>query len=286
MELGRLGIWYPVDRLDAAQLRGFLGTVVRLGYSTLWYPEARGYESFSIAGFMLGNTSNLVIGSSIASIYARDAFTARRGMIGLNALYGDRFVLGLGVSHTPMVEGIRGHTYGKPLATMRAYLDALTHGESGTEAWPVAIAALGPKMLDLAFARTRGALPYNTIPEHTAGAKAKMPAGKWLVAEQKVTIETDPAKARALARKELSRYLVLENYRNSWLGMGFTEQDLADSGSDRFVDAMVLWGDAAAVKAGLRKHLDAGATHLAIQPVHAEGDVAARDGILAALADL
>jgi probable F420-dependent oxidoreductase len=285
MRLGKLGVWYPIDRLDAPGISAFLGTVERAGYAALWYPESRGYESLSLAAFMLGQTTKLVIGSSIASIYARDAFTARRGMIGLNQLYGGRFVLGLGVSHMPMVEGVRGHTYGKPLPMMRAYLDALTAGETGTEDWPVVIAALGPKMLELAGARTLGAIPYNTTPAHTAAARAKIPDGKWLAVEQKVTLETDPAAARALGRKELSRYMVLDNYRNSWLGMGFTEQDLADGGSDRFIDAMVLWGDAAKVKAGLRAHFEAGATHVCLQPVHPDGDTAARDRIVAALAD-
>jgi probable F420-dependent oxidoreductase len=285
MRLGKLGVWYPIDRLDGPGIGAFLATVERAGYAALWYPESRGYESLSLAGFMLGQTTKLVIGSSIASIYARDAFTARRGMIGLNALYGGRFVLGLGVSHMPMVEGVRGHTYGKPLPVMRAYLDALTAGEAGTQDWPVVIAALGPKMLELAGARTLGAIPYNTTPAHTASARAKIPTGKWLAVEQKVTLETDPAAARALGRKELSRYMVLDNYRNSWLGMGFTEQDLADGGSDRFIDAMVLWGDAAKVKAGLRAHFEAGATHVCLQPVHHEGDTATRDRIVAALAD-
>jgi probable F420-dependent oxidoreductase len=285
MQLGKLGVWYPMDRLDAAGIRAFLGTVERLGYAAVWYPESRGYESLSLAGFLLGNTTKLMIGSSIASIYARDAFTARRGLIGLSQLYGARFILGLGVSHVPMVEGVRGHTYAKPLAAMRAYLDALAAGETGAENWPVVIAALGPKMLELAGARTLGAIPYNTTPEHTAQARTKIPAGKWLAVEQKVSLETDPVAARALGRKELSRYLVLENYRNSWLGMGFTEQDFADGGSDRFIDAMMLWGDADTVRAGLRKHVAAGATHLCIQPVHPEGDTGARDRILAALAD-
>jgi probable F420-dependent oxidoreductase len=285
MELGRLGVWYPMDRLDAAQIRAIVGTVEKLGYAALWYPESRGYESLSLAGFMLANSSTLTIGSSIASIYARDAFTARRGMLGLNKLYGGRFVLGLGVSHVPMVEGLRGHTYGKPLAAMRAYLDALMQGEAGSADWPVAIAALGPKMLELAGARTQGALPYNTTPAHTGSARMKLPAGKWLAVEQKVTLETDETRARALGRRTLSHYLALENYRNSWLGMGFSEQDLSDGGSDAFIDAMVLWGDAATVKAGLRAHFEAGATHLCIQPVHDDGDLAARDRILTALAD-
>ncbi len=284
MQLGRLGVWYPVDRLEGAQLRAFLGTLERLGYDALWYPESRGYESFSVASFMLANSTKLKIGSSIASIYARDAFTAQRGLLTLNGLYGERFILGLGVSHPPMVETLRGHAYQKPVPAMRAYLDALVQRETGAEAWPVAIAALGPLMLKLAAARTRGALPYNTTPGHTEEARKALGAGKWLVAEQKVTLESDPGKARALGRAELSRYLRLDNYRNNWLRLGFTEQELANGGSDRFIDAMVLWGDADRIKAGLRAHLDAGATQVCIQPVHAEGDFAARDRMLAALA--
>ena len=105
--LGRLGVWYPIDRLDGAGLRRLLGKVEELGFSTFWYPEALGYELFSIASFMLANTSRLIIGSSIANIYARDPFTARRGLRTLSSLYDDRFILGLGVSHAPMVERAR-----------------------------------------------------------------------------------------------------------------------------------------------------------------------------------
>ena len=285
MQLGRLGVWYPMDRLSGDQIRAFLGKLEQLGYDALWYPESRGYESLSLAGFMLANSTKLKVGSSIASTYARDAFTARRGLLTLNGLYGERFILGLGVSHAPMVEGVRGHEYQKPVPAMRAYLDALVQRESGTESWPVAIAALGPLMLKLAAERTRGALPYNTTPAHTATARKALGAGKWLVAEQKITLESDPAKARALGRAELKHYMVLDNYRNSWLRLGFTEQDLANGGSDRFIDAMVLGGDADRIKTGLRAHFDAGATQVCIQPVHADGDFASRDRMLAALAD-
>jgi probable F420-dependent oxidoreductase len=285
MQLGRLGAWYSTDKLGGAkEIAAFAANVERLGYGTLWYPESRGYESFSVAGFMLGATKTLNIGSSIASIYARDAFTSRRGMLSLNALYGDRFILGLGVSHLPMVEGVRGHTYGKPIPVMRAYLDGISKDQPGAEDWPLAVAALGPLMLKLAGEKTRGALPYNVTPEHTARAAKIMGSGKWLAVEQKVCLETDPAAARALGRAELSRYMVLDNYRNCWLGLGFTETELANGGSDRFIDAMVLWGSAAKVKHGLHAHFTAGATHVCIQPVHAEGDVAARDRTLAELA--
>jgi len=267
MKLGRLGVWYPVDRLDAQGCAQFAARVEANGYSALWYPESRGYETFAIAGFLLGATQRLILGSSIANIYARDAFTSRRGMISLNALHGDRFILGLGVSHRPMVEGVRGHDYGKPVPVMRAYLDALQGKEEGAADWPVALAALGPLMLKLSRDRTLGALPYNVTPKHTAEAKAILGPGKMLAVEQKVC------------------YMTLENYRNNWLREGFTEAELADGGSDRFIDAMVLHGDAAAIKAGLRAHFTAGATHVALQPVHGPEDWAQRDRTIAALAD-
>ena len=285
MDLGRLGVWYATDKLDGPQLRSLLRVNEANGYGTFWYPESRGYESLSLAAFMLGATTKLKIGSSIANIYARDPYTARRGMLSLNALYADRFILGLGVSHIPMVEGLRGHTYEKPIPAMRNYLDGMTKDQPGAESWPVVIAALGPQMLALTAKRSMGAVPYNVTPAHTAQAAAILGPGKWLAVEQKITLETDPVRARALGRKELARYMVLPNYRNNWIRMGFAESELADGGNDRFIDSMVLWGDAATVKRGLRAHFDAGATHVCIQPVHADGDFAARDKMLEVLAD-
>src|ERR1700746_462165 len=241
MKIGRLGGWYSTDKLDGSQLRDFVRTVENNGYSAVWSPESRGYESMSLAAWLLSHSEKLMIGSSIANIYARDSFTAQRAMISLNALYGNRFILGLGVSHIPLVEGVRGHRYDKPLAAMNAYLDGINKAAAAGEL-PVVVAALGPKMLALSGAKSRGAVPYNVTPKHTAEAAAILGPTKWLAVEQKVTLETDPAKARALGRKELSRYMVLPNYRNSWLRQGFTEADLADGGNDRFIDAMVLWG--------------------------------------------
>ncbi|HLY00536.1 MAG TPA: TIGR03620 family F420-dependent LLM class oxidoreductase [Roseiarcus sp.] len=283
--LGKLGVWYPVDRLDGAGIKRLMRTVEDLGYSALWYPEALGYESLSIASFMLANTTRVVIGSSIANIYARDPFTARRGLRTLSSLYDDRFILGLGVSHAPMVERVRGHVYEKPVPAMRRYLDGLYEKPSDAGNEPVVIAALGPLMLKLAAERTAGAVPYNVTPEHTRVARAALP-GKLLVVEQKVCLETDGAAARAIARREMNRYMTLPNYRNNWLRLGFTEAELAGGGSDRFLDAMVLSGDAATIARGLRAHLEAGANHVCIQPVHAEGDAQAHDRTLAALADV
>ena len=206
-QVGRLGVWYPVDRLDGAGIRRLLRTVEDLGYSTFWYPEALGYESLSIASFLLANTTQLIIGSSIANIYARDPFTARRGLRTLSSLYDDRFILGLGVSHAPMVERVRGHVYDKPVPTMRRYLDGLYEDPSNAAEWPVVIAALGPLMLKLAAERTAGAVPYNVTPEHTRGARGTLGPDKLLVVEQKVCLETDPVAARGLARRELHRYM-------------------------------------------------------------------------------
>ncbi|MEI7873636.1 MAG: TIGR03620 family F420-dependent LLM class oxidoreductase [Alphaproteobacteria bacterium] len=285
MKLGRLGVWYSTDKLNAAQLADMMRVVEGAGYSAFWYPESRGYESMSLAAYLLSKSSKLVVGSSIANIYARDSFTAQRAMVSLNNFYGGRFILGLGVSHIPMVEGLRGHRYDKPLGAMRAYLDGIHKGLPAGEDAPVMVAALGPKMLALSAEKSMGAVPYNVTPAHTAKAAAILGPKKSLAVEQKVTLETDPVRARALGRKELSRYMVLPNYRNNWLREGFSEAELADGGSDRFIDSMVLWGDAATIKKGLRAHFEAGATHVCLQPVHDDGDFAARDRMLAALAD-
>ena len=283
MKLGRLGVWYSTDKLNGGQLADLMRTVERNGYSAFWHPESRGYEAMSLGAYLLSRTEKLVIGSSIANIYARDAYTARRGMISMNDLYGGRYILGLGVSHIPMVEGLRGHKYDKPLGAMSAYLDGINKDAPADP--PVVVAALGPKMLELSARKSMGAVPYNVTPQHTAQAARILGPGKILAVEQKVTIETDPVKARALGRKELARYMVLPNYRNNWLRIGFSEAELADGGSDRFIDAMCLWGDANTIKKGLHAHFDAGATHVCLQPVHNDGDFAARDKMLAALAD-
>src|SRR5262249_18510348 len=171
-------------------------------------------------------SSKLTIGSSIANIYARDSYTAKRALISLNDWYGGRFILGLGVSHIPMVEGVRGHRYDKPIPAMRAYLDGISSATG--EPLRVVVAARGPKMLALSGERPQGAVPYNVTPRHTKQAAAILGPGKILAVEQKVTIETDPPRARTLGRKELARYMVLPNYRNNWLREGFSEADLAN----------------------------------------------------------
>ena len=284
MNLGKLGVWYAADKLTPVQWRRFVQKVESLNYGTLWYSEARGFESMALGSFLLAQTKTICIGSSIANIYARDAYASRQGLHTLSAVSDNRFVLGLGVSHVPLVEQVRGHTYTKPLATMRTYLEKLYSEADDGRTWPVVLAALGPRMLALSAELTRGAIPYNVTPEHTASAKSILGADKWLAVEQKVCLEESSSTARALGRAELERYLVLPNYRRCWLSLGFTEADLDDGGSDRFIDAMVVSGSMDQIQRRLDEHFDAGATHVCIQPVHPAGDLAAAERTLEAFA--
>jgi probable F420-dependent oxidoreductase len=189
---------------------------------------------------------------------------------------GDRFLLGLGVSHKPMVEGVRGLEYGKPVATMRNYLakmDASPYSAvQPAAAPPRVIAALGPKMLELARDACTGAHPYFTSPDHTAMARGILGPKPWLCVEQKVVLATDATQARTAARASARIYLGLPNYRNNWLRMGLAESDLADGGSDKFIDATFAWGTAERIKARIKAHFDAGASHVCIQPVSPDGN--------------
>lgn len=284
MDLGRLGVWYAADKLTPAEWTRFINKAESLGYGTLWYSESRGFESMALGSFLLARSQTICIGSSIANIYARDAYASRQGLHTLSAISSNRFVLGLGVSHVPMVEKLRGHTYTKPLTTMRQYLEKMFAGADDGHNWPVVLAALGPRMLALSAELTRGAAPYNVTPEHTAKAKSILGPDKWLVVEQKVCLEVSATEARALARVELERYLGLANYRRCWHSLGFSEADLENGGSDRFIDAMVVSGNMDAIQRRLDEHFDAGATHVCIQPVHAAGDLAAAERTLEAFA--
>ena len=275
MELGKLGVWCFTDTLTPAQLTELAQHTERLGYGALWYVEAFGYESFSLGSFLLNQTETLIIASGIANIYARDATAAKQGQHSLAKFFGGRFLLGLGVSHTSMVEDARGHRYGKPMATMRAYLDAMEKAAFIApvleEPPPMVLAALGPKMIELAAARTAGAFPYNVTPEHTARARAIVGPDKWLCVEQKVLLVSDPGKAREVARQAMALYMPMPNYRNNWQRLGFSEADLADGGSDRFLDSMVAWGDESVIQQRIQEHFDAGANHVCIQALHPEG---------------
>lgn len=286
MNLGKLGVWYAADKLEPSQWIDFVQHVERLGYGTLWHSESTGFEAMSFGAFLLCHTERINVGSAIANIYARDAVASRNGMLSLNRISGGRYVLGLGVSHVPLVERFRGHDYGKPLATMRGYLEQMYAEQEGTGEWPVMIAALGPKMLQLSGTHCAGALPYNVTPEHTARARELAGPDATIAVEQKVCLNADRAEALGWARRELERYMALPNYRNNWLSLGFTEDDLAAGGNERFLSAMVAMGDEQQIAAVVEAHRQAGADHVSIQPVTAEGDVAGARRMLEALADI
>ena len=287
-EMGKRGVWIFPDTQSAREIAAFAQAAERLGYDALWYPEATGYETFTFAGLVLSETERLCAASGIANIYARDAVAAAAGHDSLNNIYGDRYVLGLGVSHVPLVEGFRGHAYARPVATMRAYLDAMEAAELSIPKPErnVVLAALGPRMLALAAARTRGAHPYNVTPEHTARAREIVGPDAWLCVEQKVCLTAETSRAREVAAQTLGIYMPLTNYRNNWLSLGFGEDELGERPSDRFLDAMVAWGSAEAVRARIRAHFDAGASHVCIQPLDPAGGTAPDLAALEALATL
>jgi probable F420-dependent oxidoreductase len=274
MELGKLGVWIGLDGMSAAAAAAFAKRVEERGYGALWIPEGRGRNALVLASWLLANTQRLVVATGIANIYARDPVAMASGQRALAEQSRGRFLLGVGVSHRPSVEG-RGHAYGKPVATMRAYLQGMVAAPYGapqpTERPLTVVAALGPRMLALSAELADGAHPYNTAPEHTAKARSILGPGKLLCPEVWVLLETNAAKARAAARQALSRYMQLENYVNGWRRQGFGENDLAGDGSDRFVDAMVAWGDDKAIRARIQQHWDNGADHVCIQPINPQG---------------
>jgi probable F420-dependent oxidoreductase len=275
MELGKLGVWVSMDSMTAVAAAAFAKRVEAWGYSALWIPESRGRNALVHSSWLLANTQKLIAATGIANIYARDAMAMANGQRTLAEQSDGRFLLGVGVSHRPMVQQLRGHTYGKPVATMRAYLEAMRgspyQAPQPREKPLTIVAALGPRMMKLSAELADGAHPYNTTVEHTAEARAILGPGKLLCPEVWVLLETDRAKAREASRQALSRYLQLDNYVNSWRRQNFGDSDLAGGGSDRFVDAMVAWGDEGAIRARIQEYWDAGADHVCIQPISPQG---------------
>jgi probable F420-dependent oxidoreductase len=271
MKLGKLGVFAMTDAMAAPASAAFAKRLEDWGYSALWIGDGYGRDVLVQSSWLLANTSKLILASGIASLYARDAMAMVMAQNTLAEQSGGRFILGIGVSHDRVVEGTRGHVYGKPLATMGAYLDAMErvkyHAVPPPERPFVLLAALGPKMLALAGERTDGAMPFCVTPAHTARARAILGPDKLLCPEQKLLLEPDPEKARATARRVLALYLALTNYRNNLLSLGYSEDDLANGGSDRLVDDLVGWGGEAELRARVQAHWDAGADHVCILAV-------------------
>lgn len=266
-DLSRLGLWIGRRRLpeDAAELRAIGAGVEELGVASLWIGSSPPADLAIIEALLAGG-SRLRVGTSITNIWFADPDELAAAHARVRAKHPGRVVAGIGIGHAPSTVAA-GMEYVKPLARLKSYLDAL---DAAAEPLPVGermLAALGPKTLELAASRTAGSLPYLTTPEHTARARGILGPDSRLVPEHAVVLDEDPARAREKARAFLRTYLGLPNYANTWYTLGFTEADVADGGSDRLVDTLVLHGSTESIVARLREHLDAGADEVAAHVV-------------------
>jgi probable F420-dependent oxidoreductase len=274
--LGPVGVWLgsllapaPIDEERRAARR-----IEELGYGSLWTGEiVGGKEAFAHQSVLLAATEHLVTGTGIANVWSRQPGVMEGGASTLGAAYPGRFVLGIGVSHGPIID-LSGQTYTKPMAKMERYLEgmdaAVVYGPVTEVPVPRVLAALRPKMLSLARDRADGAHPYLVPSAHTALARAAIGPDKLLIPEQAVVLESDPAEARRIARDHLSGYLRLPNYVNNLKHLGYAD-DLDDGGSDRLVDAIVAWGSEEDIARRVSEHHDNGADHVVLQPL---GDIA------------
>ncbi|HEX7871494.1 MAG TPA: TIGR03620 family F420-dependent LLM class oxidoreductase [Sphingobium sp.] len=270
--IGRVGIWSMAMRFgDKGQAAEAVAELDDLGYGALWVPGGIGGDLTGDLERLLSGSTRLTVASGILNIWKHEPADVAAWWTGLSADHQARVLLGLGVSHSHIV----GDDYAKvkPLSVMRAYLDQLSG--AGIPADALCLAALGPKMLELARDRTAGVHPYLVTPEHTALAREAVGAGKLVAPEQGVVLESDPVRARELARGALAQYQAYPNYRNSWLRLGFSEAEI-DGASDTLVDALFAWGSAEQIKARVDAHFAAGADHVCLQVITGAGlDIAA-----------
>ncbi|MFI2635752.1 LLM class F420-dependent oxidoreductase [Streptomyces collinus] len=262
--VGRYGIWSVGLRSEDPDRRGELAEAAseleELGYGAVWLG---GNSSAANAAPLIEATSTLTVGTSIQSIWQHEPDAAAAAFAELESAHPGRFLLGLGVSHAKRVE-----QYARPYSALAGHLDGLD--TAGVPAERRLLAALGPKSLRLARDRAAGSIPYLVTPEHTAHAREILGEAPLLAPELGVVPETDPARARALAREFLEIYLPLPNYTNNFLRHGFTEDDLSDGGSDRLVDALFAWGDDQAIRTKIDAFFEAGADHVALQVLTGE----------------
>jgi probable F420-dependent oxidoreductase len=276
MDIGKLGLWFFLDTMAASDAAAFVRRIEELGYPALWLPEAVGREPFAHMGYLLARSERIVLATGIANIWARDPVTMAAGQKTLAEASGNRFLLGIGVSHAPLVEGLRGHAYKKPLTAMRTYLERMATAPffavAPSEPPPTVIAAIRPKMIALAGEKTMGTHTYFVPPEHTARTRAAIGADKWICVGQAVVLERDPERARSAARQYMRTYVpTLPNYTENLRQLGYGDADFADGCSDRLVDAIVAWGSEEKIAQRFKEHHDAGATHVCLIPLRADG---------------
>lgn len=268
--LPAIGIWTgALDMVPSAEAGDLAAELECLGYGTVWIPEVVGRDPFIHLSMLLSATEELMGATGIANIWARDAVTTSCAAQTLEEAYPQRVLIGLGVSHRNLVTELRGHHYVKPLTAMGDYLDRLATAPFSAHRPehppPYLLAALRPRMLELAGSRTAGAHTYFVTPDHTAKARETLGPVPLLCVEQAVVLETEQAKAREIARRHTAVYLAQPNYINALTELGFTPDDMAGGGTDSLVDALVAWGDVDAIVNRIEAHLSAGADHVAVQ---------------------
>ncbi|MGI5218824.1 LLM class F420-dependent oxidoreductase [Nocardia sp. CA-290969] len=269
MQLTGVGVWSSQLRYgDAAEAADAAAELEELGYSAIWIPDVGG-PVFDSVDNLLGATKQAVVATGILNLWMHEPTDVAARYAALTGTYGDRFLLGIGVSHAPLIDAGDPGRYRKPLAATRSYLDALDATDTPVPAGSRVLAALGPKMLQLAATRAGGAHPYLVTPEHTATARAALGDGPLLLPEQTAVLTTDPDEARAIGTEWLRSYLQLPNYANNILRSGFTPEDVATV-SDRLFDAIIVWGDEEAIVRRVAEHRAAGADHVCVQVLDAD----------------
>ena len=268
----RIGVWGGgpwADPARRAEAREAARELEDLGYSRIWLSGGFGPGLHPVFGELLDATEEIGVASGIVSVYAATPSESAEGFAALDQRHPGRFLLGLGNSHAVVVDG-SGQDYSKPYSKVVEHLDALDAAGAVPRERRV-LAALGPRMLRLARDRSLGAHPYFTTPAHTSSAREVLGAGVLLAPEVAVVLEEDPARAREVARRYATGYLALPNYTNNLRRFGYGDEDFADGGSERLIDELIPWGDAATVAAGVARHVDAGADEVAVQVLTASG---------------
>jgi probable F420-dependent oxidoreductase len=271
MKITGTGIWSAGLRYgDPAAAAEAAAELEELGYSALWVPDIGG-DVFSRVDNLMAATRTATIATGILNLWMHSPEETADAHRRITTAHGDRFLVGIGVSHEVLIDASEPGRYRKPLAAMAAFLDGLDSAPTPLATSSRVLAALGPKMLQLARDRAAGAHPYNVTPEHTALAREAVGPTHLVLPEQAVALTTDAEHARELGRDHLATYMELPNYTNNLRRLGFTDADFAGAGSNRLVDALVAWGDDAAIAARIRQHRDAGANHVCIQVLSDEG---------------
>jgi probable F420-dependent oxidoreductase len=273
MDLGRTGIWSAELRFgDPGSIAAAAAELEDLGYTTLWVPGGIGGEVFLESERLLAHTREAKVAIGVLNLWMHTANETAAEHHSITTRFPGRFLLGIGISHSALVDTEWNQRYQRPVASTAAFLDGLDAADHPVPVAERVLAALGPNMLALAHERAAGVHPYLVPPEHSAIARAAVGADALVAPCQHAVLDTDPATARATAREMLSIYLTLPNYVRSWLRLGFTEDDVAGAGSDHLVDTVVVWGDEAAIAERVQAHLDAGADHVCVQVAKTPAD--------------